>query len=319
MQHHHKSKKMKKSFSLILIAMLAILSGCEEGNDPQQDRFWSYMESPTNNTLYDVHFTGENQGWIAGTNTILKTSDGLIWENTGVQDEHSYDFESVYFFDSNNGLVSGLKNNSEAIVLYTRNGGTSWNSAEVPQSEYAVSDLSFSDDLLGYALSGQKLLKTTDGGRNWSIQKNFDEELFALDVSGNNIWVGSQSIRYSSDGGENWITLEESFDGLRIDALKFTDDQHGFAGTSFGEGQVYQTTDGGNSWSMVYSGGQFITDIEKGDEIWAADADQLISSNNGSEWSMEPFEGEYYLNAIAFPTSKRGYAVGYNGAILKYE
>jgi photosystem II stability/assembly factor-like uncharacterized protein len=310
---------MKKSFSLIMIVAMAILSGCEDDTNEQQNRIWSYMDSPTNNTLYDVHFTDENQGWIAGTNTILKTSDGLTWENSGVQDEHSYDFESVYFFDSDNGVVSGLKNNAEAIVLYTRNGGASWNSADVPQSEHAVSELIFADAQLGYALSGQNLLKTTDGGRSWSIQKNFDEELFALDVSGSNIWVGSQSIRYSSDGGENWITQEEGFDGLRVDAIKFTDDQRGFAGTSFGEGQVYQTTDGGNSWSMAYSGGQFITDIEEGDEIWAADADQLIRSKSGSEWTMEPFEGEYYLNAIAFPTSKKGYAAGYNGAILKYE
>lgn len=310
---------MKKSYSLILIAVLAILSGCEDDKNDQQDRYWSYMESPTNNTLYDVYFTGENQGWIAGTNTILKTSDGITWESTGVQDEHIYDFESVYFFDSDNGLVSGLKNNTEAIVLYTLNGGASWNGADVPQSENAVSDLQFADDLLGYALSGQNLLKTTDGGRNWDIQKNFDEELFSLDVSGNNIWVGSQSIQYSSDGGENWITQEESFDGLRVDAIKFTDDQQGFAGTSFGEGQVYKTSDGGNSWSMVYSGGQFISDIEEGNEIWAADAEQLIRSNDGSEWLMAPFKGEYYLNAIAFPSSNTGYAVGYNGAILKYE
>lgn len=319
LQHHHKSIEMKKSFSLILIATLAILSGCEEGNGPQQDRLWSYMESPTNNTLNDVHFTGENQGWIAGTNTVLKTSDGITWESTGVQDEHSYDFESVHFFDSENGLVSGLKNNSEAIVLYTRNSGASWNISEIPQSGHSVSDMSFTDDRVGYALSGQNLLKTTDGGRNWGIQQTFDQDLFSLDVSGSNIWVGSQSISYSSDGGENWIIQEEGFDGLRIDAIKFTDDQNGFAGTSFGEGQVYQTTDGGSSWSMVYSGGQFISDIEKGDEIWAADADQLIRSKDGTGWAMEPFEGEYYLNAIAFPTSKRGYAVGYNGAILKYE
>jgi photosystem II stability/assembly factor-like uncharacterized protein len=166
--------------------------------------------------FYGLHFVNENIGYLAagrfpegdsfrlGQGYIAKTTDGGYTWQLLLRDS-LYDFFDVYFLDENRGYVcGGCDTNFSGIVLYTNDGGRSWQYLTVPgnylraitkvgnkifacgmfgtivYSEDGINwqraatppcstlfDISFSDSLNGCAVGNQVVLYTNNGGRDW--------------------------------------------------------------------------------------------------------------------------------------------------------
>ncbi len=101
-----------------------------------------------------------------------------------------------FSFSGNSGILCGLK----GIVAYTNDGGKIWLKSEKldEQKTYVASQMINSSE--GY-IGGQNstLMKTTDGGRNWSpelMAKSFDvydlilvkNRIYAVGAEGGIIW-----------------------------------------------------------------------------------------------------------------------------------
>lgn len=318
-----KENTMKTPGILILTALLTVLlSGCDDTINPSINRTWTTLESPTDKTLHDVFFTGDTNGWAVGSDVLLYTHDGQIWETSNINDANTYNFFNVHFFDDDNGVVCGENTAGEGIIFYTRNGGASWNEADISGSIPAsFTNMNFVDANTGYVLGDGQLWKTTNGGTSWQQLNSLPDNPIALDAIGNNIWTGRSTIRFSADAGENWVNQNIDIGDKLINTLYFVNETIGYAGTSFGGGDIYQTLDGGQSWEKVYSDDDFISDFffTSNTNGWALLGSELLHTENGSTWDKAGFTGDNYLNALFFVDKNTGYAVGYNGTILKYE
>jgi len=136
------------------------------------------------------------------------------------------------------------------MFFRTVNGGDTWERELVVPSidrVYAVGNSVF-------GLTDQTIVRSTDGGRTWTLQFSGEVGLFALSFVDENTGtvVGESGIILSTtDGGNTW-TPQVSGTTVSLNAVCFVDANGwivvGDAGT------ILRTTDGGATWTAQDSG-----------------------------------------------------------------
>jgi photosystem II stability/assembly factor-like uncharacterized protein len=185
--------------------------------------------------LRAIHFVDSTTGWAGGAaGTVYHTTDGgRNWQP--LSSGATVDISCIYFIDRNRGWMLGRpdgKMSDEAgndnILFITANGGRSWTRKPLPN----VTDLHFIDAKTGWATGrNSTLLKTTDGGMEWS----------------------------KVDGIEKLIKspIDSSDHNFGFSDIHFTDPKHGWLIGNFYErargdiGGVFKTSDGGATWKRV--------------------------------------------------------------------
>jgi len=113
--------------------------------------------------LVSVSFVDQDTGWVAGSDKIYKTMNGgETWEPLEGLSNHNY--SSCFFINANSGWVSA-SGNSMGKILYTPDGGNTWQVQDSISSFSTVSSLFFIDDFTGWGVGiGGTIKKTTSGG-----------------------------------------------------------------------------------------------------------------------------------------------------------
>ena len=130
----------------------------------------------------------------------------------------------------------------------------------------AIQSLDMLDANNGWALTDSAVLRTTDGGTTWHNAspaglKAAPDRSFFLDAS--NGWVsimGSDptngTLYHTTDGGIHWTSVAAPFGG---GSLVFVDPLHGWEMVGLGAAMsheavaIFRTTDGGTTWSKVFT------------------------------------------------------------------
>lgn len=113
------------------------------------------------------------------------------------------------------------------------------------------------DENIGYAVGGQGLYKTTDGGFSWS--KTFysvhfsgggygDVEFISHDVG----YFASVYLYKTTDGGKTATELNINY----VADIEFLNSNVGYVATNngfFEQGEILRTVDGGDTWTIVYN------------------------------------------------------------------
>lgn len=197
-------------------------------------------------------------GFLAGAGpSLVKTSDGGSAFSDmiiGTNDK----FNIVVFNDSLNGIVAG-STNQNATVLYTENGGDNWFQATFDSIPDSVSDVAFADTYNGWAVSGNRIYHTSDGGHNWiSLSQEAEVDFSKISsVDLNHLFAcGNGTVRKSSDGGLTWadISPEGFTPGYAISAFQFTDTLTGYLAilkVTDNAFRFLKTADGGLTWNAV--------------------------------------------------------------------
>ena len=100
---------------------------------------------------------------------------------------------------------------------------------------------------------GNTILKTTDGGNNWTnvcpVNQNPTFYGYSVDMINTNkiVAAGSGLVLMSEDGGANW-TQKQVSNCWQME-VSFSDANNGFLVNDCGE--IYKTTDGGNNWVQL--------------------------------------------------------------------
>jgi photosystem II stability/assembly factor-like uncharacterized protein len=162
-------------------------------------------------------------GWAVGdSGTIIHTSDG---GNSWLfqQSNLDYNIEVVFFLNSSLGWASA------------------WNYTNIPFSTL--------------------LLKTTDGGLNWTAEPYREDNLLTnaiLYLDSLNGWMVSDphAIVRTNDGGITWEHVEIDTVNLALFpvlSIKFFDEQYGFAcdGRRDMAGVTWRTSNGGDKWYPI--------------------------------------------------------------------
>lgn len=220
------------------------------------------------------------------------------WERIEVPDVDS--FFNLSFINDSVGMA--LTDGSFSYqVLYTTNGGESWNVMSEPDESlgekariHLVGEMeAFLVPVYSFSNPVQGLLHTTDAGATFDpIETPLDQARSAYFFSAQEFWVAGNDrdaqVAYTNDGGVTWATKETplAFDSTDI---WFQDRNHGWV--SGLNGIVLRTTDGGETWqSTSHEGANLAYSIRFADPMrgWiTGDEGLLLATTDGGEsWSQ---------------------------------
>ena len=260
---------------------------------------WLTAMDNINAILQDVDFTDGNTGYAVGwAGNILKTTNaGDNWSPITVTgNPGTRNFNGCYFFDNNTGVVVGGNKSNDAI---------------------------------------QTILRTTDGGSNWTVvSDNLAPWLSAVHFSNNSIGyaVGDQgTILKSTNGGVSWnaLSLSGSLSSRNYNDVYFFDGQTGIAvggwETNDSISTIIRTTDGGATWSVVMDNiGSMLNSVYfyNANEGYVVGDDGVVyyTNNGGASFSLQtiPANNTYDNNTVYFVNPYHGLIAGSNGKLLWY-
>lgn len=243
-------------------------------------------------------------------------------------ENYKFRYWSVYFTNDTTGYIAGSWSdtttyNAMGVILRTLNGGQSWDTTFIDTIDVFRS-VHFPSHDTGYATGGYGLVyKTTNAGQNWIMQttpaNQYTTVLKSIFFSDNyNGYAcssdGENVLVKTNDGGLNWV-VDSSISGRNV---YFPSKNVGY---TVGGAGGYKTIDGGNTWSIFYTGTSNMTfsDIQFLNDtigfVCGIDQDGYYgaiakTTDGGITWNTQSIPLLAQINAIYFVSADVGYAVG---------
>lgn len=153
-----------------------------------------------------ITFVNSDTGWFINEfQQLYKTLNGGV--NWNIIFTSPYNIEAIFFLNSENGWMRGAATTGNMnAISYTSNGGLNW--VDSQGNIVGGFDIKFVNDSIGYSgtFSSFKILKSTNGGKNWGYQTTPIGSRDLISVIRNdtlNAWAGQ--IIHTNDGGGNVI------------------------------------------------------------------------------------------------------------------
>ena len=220
---------------------------------------WEQSRVATKDAVNDIYFRNKDNGYLLAGNSIFQTEDGgQTW--TEIRRYFATDFGgaqpelySVRFSGKKRGWVVGSISANDVVVdslvIYTDDGGKSWQRQRVPTKQELI-HVDFADEKRGWIVGvGGTILHTEDGGETWTEQLSRTKAtLYHVDFRNERVgWaVGERAtILRTVDGGLSWLPVEVSVRATFL-SVEFPDEK---AGWVVGRGGVIlRSDDGGRTW-----------------------------------------------------------------------
>jgi photosystem II stability/assembly factor-like uncharacterized protein len=237
-----------------------------------------YLDSDSANQINRISFFSPAEGYVAFTKWIGHTTDSgrtftkVLITNTNVNYNgysvnitFGFEIAGVKAFNANTLIAYGDYGLVPAI-LYSSNGGGNWTlvflSQYSPGDFYGgITDMLFPmNDNIGFAIDADRILKTTNGGQNWSVIETSPNAFFnhLEGVDDNTVFAmstGSQAglVLRTTNGGAGWQSIAfppvqggvmtySYFLNSTIGWMSLYDPNYNF--------YFYKTVNGGNSWTL---------------------------------------------------------------------
>jgi photosystem II stability/assembly factor-like uncharacterized protein len=268
--------------------------------------------------------------FMAASGLTAYGQDGWTAQRRG---EEGRDLNAVYFADQKRGWVAG----DNGFVSRTEDGGKTWAQQPIGTNE-AINDIYFRGKDEGYALAGNRIFSTRNGGEQWREIRRFSREefggaeleLYSIRFPGKKKgWiVGSVSrgdvvvdslLIYTEDSGASWLRqrVPSKEELIHVD---FTSDQRGWVvGAS---GRILHTEDGGRTWTVQSSGTNatlYHVDFRDEHTGWAVGERGTIlrTEDGGENWFPVTVPVRSTLLSVQFVSDDEGWVVGRGGTILR--
>jgi photosystem II stability/assembly factor-like uncharacterized protein len=298
---------------------------------------WITVTSGTTQDLLAADIVDANVSWICGNNGVVlkSTNGGLSWSATSSPCS-SCSLYTIAAVDANIAIVGDGSGN----IYRTSNGGSSWSlvSANAGSFMDVVDFVSPSVALaIGDPVGGVwKLLKSTNGGINWSSASTLSatgtEMGFngSYDRIGNTVWFGSSvsKIYKSSNLLDGPWTSGATTGKVYSFGIGFTDLNTGLAAVNnnaASTGAILKSTNGGLNWAQItFSTTNYANMVDFVDGtpwVWVGTFSDGIfhSSNYGQNWINDVLPvGVSGVNGLEmYPDASNGIAYGPGGLIMK--
>lgn len=291
------------------------------------------IEEASGKSLYKIHFTSQEQGWILGNGLLLKTiNGGFSWRSVSIPTTAA--LRSITNLGKNIWILGDL------VLLRSTDYGNSWEKIYTPsKEEFYIKDICFADENNGWAISSissGNILQTIDGGKNWTIIKTiytpdelplnsigfFDSYngIITFGSSGNS--SSSSKLLKTSDGGKTWNLYDLGLTANNLEKITILN-QKNIGYISSYSGDLIQSIDKGETWNNIsISECNSIFDIffNKNNVGWIVSytGDVFFSDAGGISWQKinNNVSGALLLD-IKFVNSHVGYAADHYGYIVK--
>ncbi len=308
-----------------------LLRTTDSGNTWVKIDISSYISSDSD--LASLDFTNSNTAYTVGHHNsgfprIFKTeSTGISWSRQ-VSTPVGQEFYDVDFIDDYTGYAVGTDYDivdtiTSAVMYKTSNGGATWTTVVDNGLDNTFSTVDFIDANTGWAAGhfqslteNNKIYHTTNGGNTWTKQNSglsgFNSYIKDIDfIDANTGWAAAvgngfetiDAVISTTDGGVTWIRHDINLpDYVVIRAIDFIDANTGWA--AMNNGAIYNTIDGGVTWTYQFSGGLDLFDIQfiNKNSGWAVGEKGIIlhTINGGMSWfGQQSVTGET-LNGVDF-------------------
>lgn len=245
------------------------------------------------------------------------------------------DLNAVYFADEKHGWTGG----DNGFIAWTIDGGLNWTRQFIGTDD-TINDVYFRNREKGYALVGERIFASADGGQIWREEKIFksDEfgkakpELYSIRFADKkNGWlVGSVSendkiidslVMHTEDGGQTW-KREIISTKAELIHLDFANDKRGWIVGA--NGTILSTRDGGKTWQKQSSTNLatlYHVDFANNNLGWAVGDKGLIlrTEDGGERWLAVNSNVTRTLLNVSFSNDKTGFVIGRGGTILRSE
>ena len=205
----------------------------------------------------------------------IYSAPGWFTQNSGTSET----LNDVFFINSLTGWAVG----DTGIIIKTTNGGINWFRQYNPNDKELLA-VRFLNENTGWAVGGQPnlnpvfcidhmiILKTTNGGTNWTIQfySSMGDIFYGLSVVNQNVvYVSSYGaennscmsswggIIKTSNGGTNWTGIPDLGIYVGFKSVHFINQYTGWAAgndwsCTYSMSRIIKTTNAGENWSITY-------------------------------------------------------------------
>jgi trimeric autotransporter adhesin len=195
--------------------------------------------------VQEIQFIDRHRGWASGTKALVArtTNGGLSWTRSGAI---SGTFSAIHFINADKGFLAG----NNGAFYRSSDGGATWVQQTVP-TILSISKIQFITDKIGFMLAFDGVLKTTDGGDNWTMNPVPSGTMLAMHFFNENegFVAGLNGIIYFTDDSGATFTPASSPTFRIIYNMAFADRNTGWLVGD--RGVLASTTDGGESWESV--------------------------------------------------------------------
>ena len=221
---------------------------------------------------------------VANPALLYKTGDSGKMELVYREDDENVFYDSMSFWNDQEGIAMGDPTNGCISIIITRNGGKSWTKIEcndLPEAEKGEAAFAASNSNIAihadhtWILTGgmrSRVLYSPDKGKNWQIYKTpltqgeattggysidfYDEKNGAIiggDYTRPEINSGNKAI--TRDGGETWELIADGSDPGYKSAIRFVpnSDAKGLVATGFSG--IEYSSDAGTTWKKLSNEG----------------------------------------------------------------
>ncbi len=307
---------------------------------------WESQSFGVNSTLKDISMNSSNYGWSVGQNgTVLKTiNGGDLWTIKTIGGEN-YSWYKVIQPDATTILVLGTLWNGydySGAIGFSYNEGDNWEIISYPELGGILNGVFVSQDIgwiLGWKGFNRYLWKTTDGGITWTEQLADTNGLYLASIdfiSPDCGWVtaGASGLIFKTfTGGSQWDTLFVDIPYSRLQDICFPSESNGWGvggievfedgltGPAGGEGYIYHSSDGGESWVLQDSiKRDAFTAVDFMDNLhgWAVGYRGLFAQTDdgGQTWVYTYTGTQSSFYDVQFISDSEGWIAGSQGAIL---
>jgi photosystem II stability/assembly factor-like uncharacterized protein len=298
----------------------------------------------TSAKLSAVDFISASTGLIVGGNgTILLTSNrGVTWMEAASGSDVALD--GVDFIDATYAVAVG----ANGTILRSGDGGLTWDT-QTSGTTQNLSDVHFNDALNGWTVGYRgTVLGTADGGSSWincSSDTTLSLNAVVFTDAQKGYAVGNQgALLQSSDGGCTWIRRSEVktchndhgvlqcsgfLDVFFLDAFTgFIVGYSGYPVLLLG-GTYFRTINGGGTWNGPPASVPEYFDVGAGRTVAFGNATEglILRGGNllyhtidtGESWTESTIPLDKSLTDLTYGDENTAYAVGYNGAIVRWD
>lgn len=291
-----------------------------------------------------VYFTDANNGYLADNKGIIyhTTDGGQSW--MAQTTPTNLPLYHIYFLNSLEGFAVGGESECSgegcvargAVMLYTKNGGTTWERIFLPTvQKIALTSLCFADDKTGFAVGGHTILTTRDRGLSWKETIITELQGIMIDVEFGDAQKGligcsAGKVLRTADGGLNW-TITTPFDNTQHYHLSKVDENIVFIA---GQSYIGKSEDFGESWTGLPTNPGSISTLQfmtpqlgyafgmgnySGGDFGHYYGSIYYTSDGGAKWQVNTrLTKMTQIMASSFPTPDIGYAVSDN-VVMKVE
>ena len=250
-------------------------------------------------------YINENTGYACSYNLLIKTTNtGLNWFNAGIQD-------SVWNNSISIKPALGVIVGGSGIVFTSADNGSNWiDNFPGKKGTQEISSIKFLNKNYGFAAAGSQVLKTTNGGLNWSILNTpaIHSELTSISLVDSNIIyvadgsdIGSDIIK-STNGGNNWVVQYPNIATHFLSSVYFINPDTGFY---CGNNVLSKTTNGGINWNSYGINGflNSISFVDNNTGFLIGGDYSYKTVDGGNSWFSIPVR----VNSVFFVNSQTGY------------